>query len=89
MPRGSIVLLRGTVQGMGREAKCDVLVRKEVSSSGSVEYTDCSIITAPADLPDGKYGVMLDDHFFVEKNTRDLVYRRGCSAGLMKGQATA
>jgi hypothetical protein len=64
---------------MGREAKCDVLVRKEVSSSGSVEYTDCSIITAPADLPDGKYGVMLDDHFFVVKKTHGIWFTEGAA----------
>lgn len=58
---GTICLLPATLTGMGRRAKCEVLVRRRTTvSQGKIPqfgytYTDCSIIHAPADLPDGDY----------------------------------
>jgi hypothetical protein len=67
---GPIVLRHGVVKGKGREAKCDVLARKipvvatHPGRPGSPEYTysDCAVIDAPFDLPDGEYLMHFDDH---------------------------
>jgi hypothetical protein len=55
---------------MGHKAACGVLARKtpvvakHPHRAGSPEYTysDCAIIDAPFDLPDGEYIVHFDDH---------------------------
>ena len=71
MPYGSIVLLRGILQGMGHHVECDILARKlakrpnAVSPVGSPAYSDCSVLTAPSDLPDGEYRVAFDGHILV------------------------
>jgi len=63
---GTIVLLQATLTGMGHTAECEVLVRKITTiSSGAVPqfgstYTDCSILGAPDDLPDGDYTIRFD-----------------------------
>jgi hypothetical protein len=69
---GSIVLLRALLTGMGRHAECDILVRKlsrnesnVTSAAGSPAYSECSVISAPADLPDGEYRVQFEGHFVV------------------------
>lgn len=71
MNLGAIVLLHGTVKGMGREAECEILARRAVmpvgpvtASSQSSAYTDCSVIGAPHDLPDGEYTVQFECHTF-------------------------
>ena len=51
------VVLQGVLRGMGRAAACS-FVAVAASSTGRVapvRYSDCSIITAPSDLPDGTY----------------------------------
>ena len=64
---GSIVLVVGTIKGMGREADCEVLARKEdlpaTANRGkwTYEYSQCSVLKAPSDLPDGAYAVMTSD----------------------------
>ena len=69
MPDDSIVLLRATLKGQGREAECNILVRvsirneaNEVFARSSVRYSECSVISAPADLPDGEYRVTFEGH---------------------------
>ena len=53
---------------MSRTATCEVLARKipldPNLKPGSHEYTysDCTVIDAPTDLPDGEYLVHFDDH---------------------------
>jgi hypothetical protein len=53
---------------MSRKASCEVLARKipldPKLKAGSHEYTysDCAVIDAPAELPDGEYLVHFDDH---------------------------
>ena len=51
------VVLQGTLQGMGRTAECSFVAVKTWNTGRSTEarYSDCSVITAPADLPDGIY----------------------------------
>jgi hypothetical protein len=61
-------LRHGHVKGMSRTATCEVLARKipldPNLKPGSHEYTysDCTVIDAPTDLPDGEYLVHFDDH---------------------------
>jgi len=66
---GSVVLLHAILRGMGREVECDVIARRlvpdtreEVSSAS--KYSNCSVLMAPADLPDGEYTVHLDSGAF-------------------------
>lgn len=52
------VVMRGRLQGMGREADCLVAATK-VSLPGTdlFEYANCRIHQEPEDLPDGQYTV--------------------------------
>lgn len=65
----SVVLLRAILKGMGHEVECDVIARRlvadtrEAVSPGS-KYSNCSVLTAPADLPDGEYTVHMDSGVF-------------------------
>ena len=66
---GSVVLLRAILKGMGREVECDVIARRltpetRESVSPVSKYSNCSVVTAPADLPDGEYTVHLDSGVF-------------------------
>jgi hypothetical protein len=69
VPDGSIVLIHALLRGMGRETECDILVRKTVpgqtkaaSAPGAPTFSECSVISAPASLPDGNYQVLFDGH---------------------------
>ncbi len=65
--KGAIVLVRGTLRGMGREAACELLARRrplpEADRLGTrrYEYTQFSIVQAPVDFPDGRYSVTTED----------------------------
>lgn len=65
--KGAIALVRGLLRGMGREAACELLARKRplpgVDQFGTrrYEFTQFSIVQAPADFPDGDYTVTTDD----------------------------
>lgn len=65
--QGTIVLVRGVARGMAREAPCELLARKRLlpglDSHGRkrYEYTQCSVLQAPSDLPDGEYVVTTED----------------------------
>ena len=66
---GSAVLLRAILKGMGREVECDVIARQSVSGlretvSPASKYSNCSVLTAPVDLPDGKYTIHLESGVF-------------------------
>lgn len=63
MPNAN-VLVRGTIRGMSRRAPCELLVRRQ-RRAGSTDYvyTDWTILSAPADLPDGNYVVTTEDGF--------------------------
>ena len=58
---GPAVLILGALHGMEREAKCEILARKQPPNLGP-GYIWASIVDAPADLPDGEYQVMFDRH---------------------------
>lgn len=59
----SVVLIRGVIRGMGHESFCEMLAWKELFPGNPRPiYTTCSVITAPAGLPDGSYTVTFDGH---------------------------
>lgn len=66
----SIVLLRGSLSGMGREAECGLVALRRIVSAPQkrrrklpqVIYSDFGIIEAAEDLPDGSYTVLVGDH---------------------------
>ncbi len=68
MNRGTVVLLNGRLRGMGQEAECQVLARRLSVYGGETEsprvftYTDCSVIGAPSELPDGEYLVEFEEY---------------------------
>ena len=52
------VLIQGTLRGMGREEKCELLATKViVAAAARPVYSHCAVIEAPCDLPDGEYEV--------------------------------
>ena len=54
----SVVMIRGMLRGMEREAPCEMLAMKEAESGkGPVIFSRCSVIDAPIDIPDGDYVV--------------------------------
>lgn len=64
---GMIVLLRGVVRGMGREAECEVVALRQIAATKSKFrrpksfFRDFGVIEAPNDLPDGEYTVRVGD----------------------------
>lgn len=58
-----VVLVRGTLEGTGRESACDVLVWKADSGRRPI-FTQFRVIDAPADLPDGRYLLVLEGRVF-------------------------
>ena len=66
-----IVLVRGSLKGMGREAECEVVAMKRtiVNIRNSRDhfdeiYTEFGIVDAPADLPDGAYMLRIGKQSF-------------------------
>jgi hypothetical protein len=62
---GSVVLLPALLKGMGHEVDCEVIARRlphETSEtlSSLITYSDCRVLTAPSDLPDGEYAIHLN-----------------------------
>lgn len=57
----TVVLIRGTLRGMGRESKCEMVAMRDTAADGPhAVYSLCSVITAAPDLPDGEYVVEFD-----------------------------
>lgn len=51
----TVVPIRGTLKGMGRESKCEMLAVKESAAVRAVPACSlCSVIMAAPDLPDGE-----------------------------------
>lgn len=76
---GTVVLLHGTVEGMGQTAECEVLARRIIVPPDSqpdgrrfYTYTDCSVIGAPFDLPEGEYLVHFEEYTFKATCQRGL-----------------
>jgi hypothetical protein len=82
MAQGTLMLLQGNLKGFGVEAKCEVLARKLAIDAIGMPlqrpyvYTDCSVIGAPAGLPDGEYNVYFDGHSFAAKSQRGHWFSR-------------
>jgi hypothetical protein len=83
MGMGTLTLLEGNLRGLGVEAKCEVLARKLAIDAIGMPlqrpyiYADCSVIGAPAGLPDGEYNVYFDGHSFAAKSQRGHWFSRG------------
>ena len=56
-----VVLIHGMLRGMGRQSECEMLAMKETLPGRRPVYSRCSVIEAPAELPDGEYTVSFDD----------------------------
>ncbi len=57
----AVVLIQGTLRGMGRESICEMLAMKDRAANGTQPvYSLCSVLTAAPDLPDGDYIVEFD-----------------------------
>jgi hypothetical protein len=54
------VLLPALVKGMGREERCEMLTRR-LGIEPVPAYSDCTVIGAPDDLPDGEYIVEFEN----------------------------
>lgn len=54
--RGNVVLLPATIAGMERKADCEVLARR-LGIEPLPVFSDCSVIGAPEDWPDGDYTI--------------------------------
>ena len=57
--RGNVVLLPATLKSTGAEASCEVLARRLGIDPAPV-YSDCSVIGAPEELPDGDYTIQFE-----------------------------
>ena len=56
------VLVKGYLRAMGREARCDVLATNSVvPDTVRPTYSNCAVLGAPPDLPDGDYEVEFAD----------------------------
>jgi hypothetical protein len=58
---GTLVLLRGMLRSQHHEAECELIAHQQ-SADLSTQYSDCIIVQASADLPDGQYLVEFDGH---------------------------
>lgn len=56
----SVVLLKGMLYGVGREADCEVLAW-QVVIGGTPIHLQIRVVSSPLDLPDGKYTLVLDE----------------------------
>ncbi len=64
---------------MDREAECEILARRIVVPNDQnpnafqfYTYTDCSVLGAPSDLPDGEYTASFEDFTFKTTCQRGL-----------------
>jgi hypothetical protein len=82
---GPIVLLRGYLKGMLRDAECNILARKvpvaarTTARSPDYTYSDCAVIDAPMDLPDGEYLIYFDHHTVAATKERGYWIPRGAA----------
>ncbi len=53
------VLLRGRLKGMGLEAPCELMARRDLGDK-RVAYSGMRLIDAPGSFPDGDYVVVLE-----------------------------
>ncbi len=54
-------LLKGRLRGMGREASCEVMAKRQAPAGNRKDgYYDLRFLEAPGDFPDGDYVLHLD-----------------------------
>jgi len=76
MPNAN-VLVRGTIRGMGRRGPCELLVRRQRrAGSTAFEYTQWTVLSAPADLPDGNYVVTTEDGYNFHVTRAHRIWRQ-------------
>lgn len=55
------VLLKGRLRGMGREAPCEVMAKRQAPGGKEEDgYDDLRLLEAPGDFPDGDYVLHID-----------------------------
>ncbi|HEY6448104.1 MAG TPA: hypothetical protein VIY53_16720 [Acidobacteriaceae bacterium] len=65
----TMVLMRGVLCGIDRQADGELLLRKEMLAgpyrvgTKRYRYTQCTVLHAPIDLPDGDCTITTDDGF--------------------------
>jgi hypothetical protein len=94
MGQGTLTLIEGKLKGLGLEARCEVLARRLAIDAIGMPlqrpyiYTDCSVIGAPAELPDGDYNVYFDGHSFEARSLRGHWFSRGLATQVSKLRPT-
>ena len=64
-----VVLISGVLRGCDFEADCEVLARKHqeselIAADNFIPYTDCQVVCARDDVPDGEYEISFDGFAF-------------------------
>lgn len=75
MNKGTVVLVSGSLTGLGGQAECQVLARRvsiyESDNLGpTFTYSDCSVLDAPEYLPDGDYVLHFEGYSAVVTKNR-------------------
>jgi len=86
---GQIVVLRGVLRGKQHQSTCEVVARKHSANLKS-NYSDCFVLTAPEDLPNGSYVVEFDGHKLHAAKENDIWLtkaNRACSRALVPDPA--
>lgn len=75
---GFLVLVRGVLTGTGGQVECELIARK-VLATGVADpvYSDCSIVNAPHDLPDGEYIAYFEGHSIPATREHGMWLSRG------------
>jgi len=69
----SVVLIHGSLTGMGHQAPCEMLAMKESTPGTSqLVFSHCSVIDAPLELPDGDYTVSFNEYVVSAKKEGGL-----------------
>ncbi|MGB9031062.1 MAG: hypothetical protein WCC27_13155 [Acidobacteriaceae bacterium] len=79
----SVVLIHGLLKGMGREALCDMLAMKDATpETDRPVYSQCCVIDAPLDLPDGIYAVAFNGSAVAARKEGGLWLPEGATSPL-------
>ena len=84
---GKIVLVRGVLRGMDREAECDVIVLRSAALRRAAAHTDAEhvyadfeVLDAPGDLPEGEYTIDVGEQVLSVRKQRGFWHSgHGCT----------